>query len=223
MGRTLAYYINKGGVGKTTLSVHTAYLANEWQIPTMVVSVDRQGDAVQWLTEASVQDGAVYQANGLEYVRVFYSPNNVPDIDYPLVILDMPPYPEAAEWAQPDAFGVPLDGRLSINDLFTVIGNMRCRAGGSGIHMTLYRADSAGKRFVQVMKQAIAGRRGYSIWEPGVGDNHAIKRASERFEPAWADPWAQKTAGVKQLRACCEYMLQQVGLGPPAGRRGRSR
>lgn len=226
MGRELAYYVPKGGVGKTTLSMHTAYVANEWGIPTMVVSVDRQGDGVQWLTEASVQDGRVYQAKGLEHVRVLYSPNNVPDIDHPLVILDLPPYPEAASWATPHAFGIPLDGRMAINDLLTVMPGMSCRQGGTGIHMTLYRADSAGKRFVQVMKQALAGSRGGCfVWEPGIADNHAIKRAGERFEPAWSDPWAQKTEGVTQLRAYCEYMLRGLGFSPASGmgRKGRGR
>lgn len=217
MGRELAFYVPKGGVAKTTLSVHTAYVANEWGIPTMVVSVDRQGDAIQWLTEASVQDGRVYQAKGLQHVRVLYSPNNVPQLDLPLVILDLPPYPEAASWATPHAFGIPLDGRMAINDLFSVLPAMRCRQGGAGFFMTLCKADAAGKRFVSTMKQALAGHRGYSVWEPGIADNHAIKRSGERFEPAWGDPWARKTEGVTQLRSYCEFLLRQLGLGPVSG------
>ncbi len=224
MDKQVAFFTPKGGVGKTTATIHTAYLAEEMGIPTMVVSVDQQGDSVQWLTESSVQDGRVYQAKGLQHVRVFYSPNNVPDIDYPLVLLDMPPQPSAAGWSTPDAFAVLIDGRMGINDLFSVLPEMRCRDGGTGVHMTLNRADAAGKRFVKVMKEALSGHHGYSVWEPGIVDNHAIKRAGERFEPAWADPWARKTEGVQQLRAFCEYMLGQVGFGSGGSRRkGRGR
>lgn len=224
MEKTLTFYTPKGGVGKTTAAVHTAYVADEWGIPTMVVSVDRQGDSVQWLTESSVQDGRVYEAKGLRNVKVFYSPNNVPDLSYPLVILDLPPYPEAATWSTPDAFAVLVDGRMGINDLFAVLPEMQCQPGGAGITMTLNRTDSAGKRFVQQMKQALVGHRSYSVWEPGIVDNNAIKRSGERFEPAWADPWAQKTEGVRQLRSFCEHMLRQVGYGPSgAARRGRAR
>jgi hypothetical protein len=226
MGKNLTYYVNKGGAGKSTVSVHTAYVAEEWQIPTMVVSVDPQGDAAQWLTEASISDGGVYHATGCKFVRVLYSPDNVPDLDYPLVILDLPPRNDAASWAVPDAFGVPLDGRLAINDFFTVLPDMKWQRGGPGIHLTLNKATSAGKRFVEMMKTALAGCKGCTVWEPGIEDNHAIKRSSERFQPAWADPWAAKTDGVKHLRAYCEYMLRQLGFRPSdteETRKGRGR
>ena len=47
--KTIAFYNNKGGIGKTTFSVHVALYAAKHHIRTLAVGLDRQGDLCRWL------------------------------------------------------------------------------------------------------------------------------------------------------------------------------
>jgi hypothetical protein len=49
--KKVAFYNNKGGAGKTTLSIHTALLAEEWKIRTIVACLDEQGNSLMWLSK----------------------------------------------------------------------------------------------------------------------------------------------------------------------------
>lgn len=49
--RTVAFYNNKGGVGKTTLAVHVALRAAlHHGLRTVAMGLDRQGDLLRWLS-----------------------------------------------------------------------------------------------------------------------------------------------------------------------------
>lgn len=48
--KRVAFYNNKGGGGKTTLSAHTALLAEEWRVNTILACLDRQGNSLVWLS-----------------------------------------------------------------------------------------------------------------------------------------------------------------------------
>jgi cellulose biosynthesis protein BcsQ len=62
--KTVAFYNNKGGVGKTTFAVHFAlHAAQNRGLRTVAVGLDRQGDMMRWLSggEAEIGDGSVYR------------------------------------------------------------------------------------------------------------------------------------------------------------------
>lgn len=117
--KTIAVYNNKGGVGKTTISVHVALFAAMRRIKTLAAGLDRQADLCRWLArgDAQVQDGLAFRRG--EYLDVVYSPMKVPDRlkNYDLVVADCPPAVEIVDKVSADLWVVPLDGRLAIENM----------------------------------------------------------------------------------------------------------
>ena len=92
--RTVAFYNNKGGVGKTTLAVHLALrAAGQHRLRTVAMGLDRQGDMLRWLSggNLSIGDGSIYEHS--PNLTAVYSPNQPPSVrlNADLCVIDAPP------------------------------------------------------------------------------------------------------------------------------------
>ena len=47
--KRVAFFNHKGGCGKTTFTVHTAFVAEEWRVRTILACLDRQGNSMGWV------------------------------------------------------------------------------------------------------------------------------------------------------------------------------
>ena len=206
--KTIAIYNNKGGVGKTTLAAHLALSAEKRGVRTMAVGLDRQGDLMRWLSggDRTIRDGDVYDHS--EHLSVLYSPDVFPGglkgLD--LVVVDCPPAIDVATGAAADLFVVPVDGRLAIQDMMNVLGQLY-EAGH--VLVVFNRADAGGKRTLAAMQRAVARLPRLDVWPEIVPDSAAIKRAGEYLVPAWEVPYGAGTRGVVVLQRLCADLLDR--------------
>lgn len=79
--KRVAFFNNKGGGGKTTMSVHTGFLAEEWKIRTILTCLDRQGNSLMWVSggDGVAKLDAFYERS--EFLSVVYSPQSMPEIE----------------------------------------------------------------------------------------------------------------------------------------------
>jgi cellulose biosynthesis protein BcsQ len=209
---TIVFYNNKGGIGKTTLSVHLALFASARRIRTMVVCLDRQGDVCRWLAKGDcrVHDGLFFRVN--DYLQVLYSPmelpKNIENID--LLIVDCPPAVEVVDKVTADLWVVPLDGRLAMENLGNIHDSL-CQADGA-IMLVLNRCDLIGKRALEGLRAAARQIPQARLRDEPIPTSAAIAKAAEYFRPVWEVPYGRDTQGDQAIQKLCSEILNERGL-----------
>ena len=211
--KTVAIFNNKGGVGKTTLSVHLALFASELQrLRTVAIGLDRQGDLLRWLSggNVTVGDGTVYEYSKM--LTALYSPNQQPNLrlNADLCILDAPPSLALAATIQPDLWVVPVDGRLALEDMHNALPDLQ--ASKAKILLVINKAEGGGIRTMAALKKACGQTPKITVWPTPIPDSPALKRAAEYYRAVWDVPYGQTSEGNKTIQALCVEILRTVGL-----------
>lgn len=211
--KTIAFYNNKGGIGKTTFSVHVALYAAKHHIRTLAVGLDRQGDLCRWLAggDCEVQDGLSFRHS--DYLHVVYSPMELPAriANYDLVIADCPPAIEIVDSLTADMWLVPLDGRLAMENLGNIYPSLRRTKGA--ITLVLNRCDLAGKRVVEGLREAAEQIPNAVVRGAPIPASAAIAKAAEYFRPVWEVPYGKGTHGDRAIQQLCADLLTDCGFG----------
>ena len=217
--RTVAVWTHKGGVGKTTLAVHLAYWAARTQRRCLLVDMDRQGNAIEWLGGDEVQPvrpGTVIDRSPL--LSVLYSPDgpglNLPPFD--VLVVDAPPALEVASHVTPDLWVIPVDSVFAVRGA----ANVHADISPTGVPMlfVLNRADTGGVRVQKgIMDELVAN--GLDVWPEPIPDNATLSRAATYRVPVWDAPFVTKHInGI--IERFTEGVLQRLGV--PASLRGAS-
>ena len=215
--KVLGIYNLKGGTGKTTIAVHLApaFAAAGWR--TLLVGMDRQGDAIRWITggDANVTNGAVMQIRpGLTAI---FSAEEYPKLALQraaalvdLVVADLPPREGLASGVPADLWLVPVDGRLALEDLLAVVDEMKEM--GAEVLVVFNRADAGGKRILSQLQRAASNIPGVTIWSDIIPDSAAIKRAGDLLRSVKDVPFGEGSPGDVALNALAQVVLRQLGL-----------
>lgn len=240
--KVIGVYNLKGGTGKTTISVHLASTLAASGYPTILVGMDRQGDALRWLSggNANISNGSVLKPqpgliavfSGEEYPRSLRSPGAAP---MSAAVADLPPQMGVASGVPADLWIVPVDGRLALEDLMAVVDELH-ETGGK-VLVVFNRADAGGKRILGTLQRAAAKIANVTVWPEVIPDSAPIKRAGDLLRLVQDVPFGEGSDGAKALDALAQTVIRMAGLKkmaqappppPPAppsarGRAARSR
>ena len=215
--RIVAFYNNKGGIGKTTMAVHLALYAADRRIKTLLVGLDRQGDACRFLSggECRLENGLTFRVG--EYLWVTYSPMELPRIfkDFDLVIADCPPAIEVVDAVQADLWVVLLDGRFALENLANIHNDIS--AGDGKVMVVLNRCDMIGKRAFEALRKAAHKIPRATVRATPIPATGPIARTSEFFRPVWEVPNGEGTIGDRAIQSLCQDVLVSSGLGGRIG------
>jgi AAA domain len=210
---TIAFYVRKGGAGKSTLSYIMACTAARAGRKVLLVGLDPQGDAVRW---ASGKDRPLRRDDPVESPYGFtaiYSPGRMPSVpsDKDLVIVDCPPEPDAAiPLVKPDIWVVALDGRSALIDTMPVIPAMKAQ--GGSILFLLNKADAGGTRVESALREAAGKVPDTIIWRESIPFSGALDRVAEYAAPPWDVPYGKESEGWIVLERFFAKLLETVAL-----------
>lgn len=211
--KTIAVFNNKGGIGKTTFTVHVALYAAKYRIRTLVVGLDRQGDVCRWLAggDCEVQDGLHFRRG--DYLQVIYSPMELPEkiANYELVIADCPPAIEVVDRLSADLWLVPLDGRMAMENLGNIYPSLKQTKGL--ITLVLNRCDLAGKRVVDGLREAAEQIPNAIVRGEPIPASAAIAKSAEYYRAVWDVPYGRGTQGDRAIQKLCVDVLSDCGFG----------
>ena len=215
---TIAFYVRKGGAGKSTLSYIMACTAARAGRKVLLVGLDPQGDAVRW---ASGKDRPLRRDDPVESPYGFtaiYSPGRMPSVpsDKDLVIVDCPPEPDdAVPLVKPNLWVVALDGRAALIDTLPVIPAMKAQC--EFILFLLNKADAGGARVESALREAAGKVPDTSIWRESIPFSGALDRVAEYAAPPWDVPYGKESEGWIVLERFFARLLDVVALIEKAG------
>lgn len=206
----MAFYNNKGGVGKSTLAVHTAiYASRVCKFVVVAACLDRQGDSYRWLSDGQGGRGeGAFRVN--DKLSAIYTPMEAPDIGpaVDLVVLDCPPSEKIGVMVQPDIWVVPITERLAAENLYNVIDDLR--GSDAEIVLVLNRRGEGGRRQLRNMVEAVSKIKKTTYYERGIRRADAIVRVTNEFSDIWSDPFARNIK--EDMTEFCKYILRRCGL-----------
>src|SRR5437868_6658363 len=128
---TIVFHNHKGGVGKTMLAAHCAWLAMERGKRVLALDADVQGNLLQMLAGRTGRERVSLPGGS----RVEWWPRNarVDGAPWDLVVIDCPPAHDAPDNVAGDLWVVPVDGRHAGEGAATVIARVRERGSEAAI------------------------------------------------------------------------------------------
>ena len=212
--KRVAFYNNKGGGGKTTLSAHTALLAEEWRVNTILACLDRQGNSLVWLSggDAIAKVDSFYERS--PHLSVVYSPQSMPDLEnIDLVLADCPPEIEIALTVNPTLWVVPVHGRMGFQGLQNVVRDLI--ESKAEVIVVKNNVGRGGPAVQKGLDKALEFVKGVTIYPEGIPESDTIGRSEELYAASWALPHSSKSYGAAAMKKFCEYVLKRCGFSQP--------
>lgn len=217
--KRVAFFNHKGGCGKTTFTVHTAFLAEEWKVRTLLACLDRQGNSMGWVSngDKAAKADAFYERSA--YLSAVFTPLVMPDIEnVDLLLADCPPELDIALTVNPNLWVVPVHARMSFEGFTTVMEDLiRSKAEVLVVKNTVGRGGPSVQRNLDEALAKLPPSKNLAIYEGGVPDSDTIIRAEDYCDAAWRIPYAKKSNGAAAVRKLGEHILRRCGFTPPKG------
>ena len=217
--KRVAFFNNKGGCGKTTFTVHTAFVAEEWKARTILACLDRQGNSMMWVSKGDkvAKADAFYEKS--DYLSAVFSPLVMPDFEnVDLVLADCPPEIEIALTVNPTLWVVPVHGRQGFEGFTNVVEDLiASKAEVLIVRNTVGRGGPSAKRNLEEALARLKPSKNLSIYPDDIIDSDTIIRAEDLCDAAWAISYAKKSNGAAALRKLCEHILRHCGFAPQKG------
>jgi MinD superfamily P-loop ATPase len=212
--KSVVFYNNKGGVGKTTFAVHCALRAAlHHRLRTVAIGLDRQGDILRWISggEVWVGDGTVHQHS--PNLTVIYSPNQQPNLrlNADLAVMDSSPSLALAGSVRADLVVVPIDGRLALDDLQNALPDLI--ESQAKLLVVMNRADAGGARTLAALKRACAKVPKMTVWSHPVPDSARHQARRRVLPPGVGCALRRNSEGSQGMKALCDDILRTLGLG----------
>lgn len=231
--KVIGVYNLKGGSGKTTISVHLAMAFAGAGLPTVLVGMDRQGDAVRWVTggDMEISNGDFVDVP-LPNLAGFFSIEEYPPALHPsagapvsVVVADLPPLPpphcaKMLKGVPADLWIVPVDGRLALEDFMSVAEELHDT--GGKILIVFNKADGGGKRILTMLQQSAAMIPRVTVWPDTIPQSATIKKAEGMLKNVKEVPFGLDSPGDRALDALALTIVQELGIKRPraAAKRG---
>ncbi len=206
--RTITLSNLKGGVGKSTIAMHLALVADGVGYRVAAIDTDRQGDLYRHLTDAKHRALDRPPARFGSQSSVMYAPGGAPaSTGADLCIIDTPPA-ATVPTVNLDVVLVPIDGPNAALNANEIVADA-LDAGARRVVLVKNGIKSGGKDFAAEFSEL--GKdcpTGVVVCPVELPRGASIQRTSHTNRPAWSDPYPGSDA--QAMYRLCSWVLGDV-------------
>lgn len=206
----VVFYNNKGGVGKTSLTCHTAFVAVERNIPLTVIDADRQNNTMQWLSSHEWDGDESYDVGS---VHVTTNPN---DYSNGLVLIDAPPAFDFVQNVEDvDVWIIPVNGRFSIAGAMNVVEEIKSVNGGRIILVASMCDANTALGKVELTEMS---KLNLEVFKFPIARHDVVRKAEMQGIAAWQVPYGSRSLAAQNLKLIANWILNGCGSGGVYGK-----
>lgn len=202
---------HKGGIGKTTITAHVGLRADQRGIPSLLVTLDRQGDLMRWFSDERQLDPSRPIKRG--NITALYSPMEQPPASatsgFPLVVIDTPPEAGIPAIVTPDLWVCPVDNRTAIESLAEIVPEMTEKA---PCYVVFYGTDAGGINTQRGLQEATRLIPGVEYHPEIMPHSPAAFRSQAYYRPVWDVPHGKGTVAHHLMVGLCDAILARAGF-----------
>lgn len=194
-------YNNKGGVGKSTLTAHTAFQAMERRVPLTVIDADQQCNTMSWLCGHDWDGAAEYQQGS---VTVTTDGKAFGD---GLTVIDAPPsfsfvqsYPSADVWV------IPVGGRFSVDGALNVVNQVHQVNKNARVVLVANMCDPNTKFGKMELEQI--RKVDVELFQLPIPRHDVVRKAELMGKPAWSVPYGVRANTAVNLQTFADWVLR---------------
>jgi len=203
----IAFFNNKGGIGKTTLSVHTAFRAMKKGIPLQFIDADMQCNGIKWITQDN-WDGSDY----LDFNNIVLTTNVANINSYEgITLVDCPPeYGLIRKLYEQDIlFDVlilPVQGRFSLDGAMNVLEEIRTLEIDTRVVFVINMVDSNNS---DISKKQIAEvqKAGVELFKYSIMRNKYVEIAEFDCKSVFDIPYSMRSSAVQIISTLGDWVL----------------
>lgn len=222
----LIFHNHKGGSGKTTLAVHTAYHLDSLEVPTVVLDLDTQDNATRWLSEYLWNGEKAFTAPGHEHIKVVSHDVelalHLAEKDDAILIVDTPPsatifaeLPSAIHPTPRDLMIVPVNGRMAADGAVAVLEEIGDRDFGCRSAMILNQTDPKRDTSEAELDAIVSLEQAFddlTVYRTAIPRNAKMAQAERRGISYWSVPYAERTHTYKALRSALHWIVRGASV-----------
>ncbi len=227
MSEIIGFYNRKGGVGKTTLALHTILHANNLGIEglnkfdirnILVLDKDEQGSLCQWLSGYKWEGQEEFKLSRYIDVRFLGDIYEEDFQKYDLIVIDFPPQVTILDEMEDlykkivDTFIVPVQGRLSLNSAEELKNIFNDLSETNKVILVPNGTDvryAVGRKEMELIK-AIAGNENIDqieVFDFSIPHHQVVRKAEMLGQATWEVPYGIRAKATKNLQVLAEWIL----------------
>ena len=197
----IAVYNNKGGCGKSTITSHLGFYAQEHGIDLTVIDADRQRCTMSWLSGHNKGHGDEGYDIGSVYVTVV---DKVYDSEH--IIYDCPPNYDVIGTLKNeiDKWIIPIDGRFSIEGAMAVIGEINKIADTGEIYVVVNKGidNTFGKKERKEIRNL-----GIKTFYLELLQSDVVRKSETFGIPVWKVPYGSRSGLTQNMLLLCKWVF----------------
>lgn len=210
----------KGGVGKTMIASHIAWLADELGLRVLAIDTDTQTAMYRRLSGKEPSRDHVSTRWGNQrkdkesssmvwYVPASYDAAKLERFD--LAVIDTKGSDKLASGPVPDLVIVPINGEDALRETNNTIANVRQRSKTVPIYLMLNRISIGGSSAKAIRLQKQTKLPPNVEWlDDEIGDSRGVWVSEQTCAPCWSLPHVDKQA--QRLKDTLDNILVRVGV-----------
>ncbi len=224
MAEIIGFYNRKGGVGKTTLALHTILHADQlgyegikkFEINKILgIDKDEQGSLCQWLSGYEWKGQEKFKFNDFIDIKFLSDITEKDKEKYDLIVIDFPPQVTILDnkiKKMVDTFIVPVQGRLSLTSAEELKNIFRDMKGTNKVILVPNGTDTryaVGRKEMELIK-AIAGDENIDqieVFDFSIPHHQIVRKAEMLGQATWEVPYGIRAKATKNLQVLAEWIL----------------
>lgn len=193
----IAVFNHKGGAGKSTLTAHIGFRAEERRVQITIFDSDRQANTMQWLSSHSWK-GEAFDLGTVRVTNDRYEGESARNC-----VVDCPPsFGVVTEQKNIDVWLIPVDGRFALEGCVNVLSELQNLPARKIVVVNKALDSKFGSAELREIEMV-----GAEVYRFPIPQQDIVRKAEMMGKPTWKIPYGLRSATTQNLKTFADFVI----------------